>query len=120
LLKCFITKELMRWPGIESLYGPTLRQSPVFAPGSTLGKKTGAKAEEKKPEELANPGEARWEELHKRVIEHVSVCDGVRITRSLPTLLTLSTLPTVQIFFGRDTLSSHCTIIGWVSLVRDC
>ena len=63
----------MRWPGIESLYGPTLRQSPVFAQSSRLGIKTGAKAEGKKPEELANPGDARWEDLHKRVIEHVSI-----------------------------------------------
>lgn len=62
----------MRWPGIESLYGQTLRQSPVFASGSQLGKKTGSKAEGKKAEELENPGDARWEELHKRVIEHVS------------------------------------------------
>jgi len=70
LLKCFITKELMRWPGIENLYGPTLRQSPVFAPGSKLGVKTGSKAEGKKPEEVEDAGDARWEELHKRVIEH--------------------------------------------------
>ncbi|RSH89355.1 hypothetical protein EHS25_002467 [Saitozyma podzolica] len=87
LLKCFITKELMRWPGIESLYGPTLRQSPVFAPGSTLGKKTGARAEEKKPEELANPGEARWEELHKRVIEH-----NLRVIASYYSRITMTRL----------------------------
>jgi 26S proteasome regulatory subunit N5 len=37
-----------------------------------LGKKTGSKAEGKKAEELDNPGEQRWEELHKRVVEHVS------------------------------------------------
>ena len=61
----------MRWPGIESLYGQTLRQSPVFAPDSTLGKKTGSKTEGKKVEEIEAPGVARWEELHKRVVEHV-------------------------------------------------
>jgi 26S proteasome regulatory subunit N5 len=71
-MKCFVTKELMRGPGIESLYGPTIRQSPIFAPSSVLGKKTGSKAEGKKAEELDNPGEQRWEELHKRVVEHVS------------------------------------------------
>ncbi len=64
----------MRWPGIETLYGPALRQSPVFAPRSKLGVKTGSKAEGKKVEEVGNPGEARWEELHKRVIEHVRAC----------------------------------------------
>jgi 26S proteasome regulatory subunit N5 len=36
-----------------------------------LGKKTGSKAGDKKSEELENPGEHRWEELHKRVVEHV-------------------------------------------------
>ena len=72
LVKCFVTKELMRWPGIESVYGQTLRQSPVFASESLLGQKTGSKAEGKKAEEIERPGEARWEELHKRVVEHVS------------------------------------------------
>lgn len=61
----------MRWPGIESLYGPSLRQSPIFASDSTLGKKTGVRAEGKKAEEIERPGELRWETLHKRVVEHV-------------------------------------------------
>ena len=61
----------MRWPGIEALYGSTLRQSPVFAVESKLGVKTGSKAEGKETEKVENPGDARWEELHKRVIEHV-------------------------------------------------
>lgn len=38
----------MRWPGIEALYGPFLRTTPVFS------------------------AEKRWEDLHTRVIEHVS------------------------------------------------
>ncbi|KAJ9124200.1 hypothetical protein QFC22_000997 [Naganishia vaughanmartiniae] len=58
LLKSFITKELMRWPGVESLYGPALRESDVFAPSS------GAVGVE-------DAGSKRWENLHKRVIEHV-------------------------------------------------
>jgi 26S proteasome regulatory subunit N5 len=81
LLKCFVTKELMRWPGIEEMYGPTLRQSPVFASSSELGKKTGTKTEGKKPEEIENPGEWRWEQLHKRVVEHVS-CPAPRTEKS--------------------------------------
>lgn len=40
----------MRWPGIETLYGPILRATPIFAPGKE--------------------GDFRWEELHKRVVEH--------------------------------------------------
>ena len=62
----------MRWPGLETLYGPTLRQSPVFSEHSTLGAKTEAKADEKKTE-VEKPGNLRWEELHKRVIEHVNL-----------------------------------------------
>lgn len=51
LLKCFTTPELMRWPGIESLYGPLLRGTPVFAKGNA-------------------DAEHRWEQLHARVVEH--------------------------------------------------
>lgn len=50
LLRCFTTPELMRWPGIEALYGTMLKATPVFS-GS--------------PE-----AEARWKELHARVVEH--------------------------------------------------
>jgi len=48
LMKCFTTRELMRWPGVEGIYGPTLRNTEVF--GKDSGK--------------------RWEDLHTRVIEH--------------------------------------------------
>lgn len=48
----------MRWPGVESLYGPTLRESDVFALSS------GAPGVE-------DAGTKRWENLHQRVIEHV-------------------------------------------------
>jgi len=47
LAKCFVTKELMRWPGIESLYGPHLRPATIFSSDKV------------------------WEDLHTRVIEHV-------------------------------------------------
>lgn len=56
LLKCFTTLELMRWPGIESLYSPILRATPTFSESTEDGKK-------------------RWEELHKRVVEHVSLSE---------------------------------------------
>ncbi|KAF8516535.1 26S proteasome non-ATPase regulatory subunit 12 [Hysterangium stoloniferum] len=48
LVKCFTTRELMRWPRIEGIYGPTLRATTVFGDG----------------------GDKRWEDLHTRVIEH--------------------------------------------------
>ncbi|WVF69209.1 hypothetical protein IAT40_003985 [Kwoniella sp. CBS 6097] len=87
LVKCFVTKELMRWSGIESLYGPTLRQSPIFASGSKLGKKTGLNAEGRKAEEIENPGDVRWEELHKRVTEH-----NIRVIASYYSRITLTRL----------------------------
>jgi len=49
LVKCFTTQELMRWTGIEGIYGETLRATAVFGP-------TG--------------GEKRYQDLHTRVTEH--------------------------------------------------
>ncbi|KAJ7070762.1 PCI domain-containing protein [Mycena amicta] len=63
LVKCFVTRELMRWPGIVSLYGEFLRKTPVFS-------------EEK-----------RWEDLHTRVIEH-----NVRVVAQYYTRITLPRL----------------------------
>lgn len=52
LVKCFITRELMRWPSIQGIYGSTLRATTVFGQDS-------------------EGGEKRWEDLHTRVVEHV-------------------------------------------------
>ncbi|PWN95489.1 putative RPN5-26S proteasome regulatory subunit [Tilletiopsis washingtonensis] len=67
LLKCFTTPELMRWPGIEALYGPLLRATPTFEPGTD--------------------GDYRWEELHKRVVEH-----NIRVIAKYYTKITLQRL----------------------------
>lgn len=65
LAKCFTTPELTRWPRIESLYGPSLRQTKVFGPNGTTG------VEGDIEEEInAGQGDKRFEELHKRIIEH--------------------------------------------------
>jgi len=48
LVKCFAKTELMRWPGIENLYG-ALRKTPVFS------------------------SDKRWEDFHTRVVEHVCI-----------------------------------------------
>ena len=53
LLKSFITVELVRWTKIEESYGTTLKSLSVFDQSTEAGKK-------------------RYEDLHKRVIEHVS------------------------------------------------
>ncbi|KIJ65013.1 hypothetical protein HYDPIDRAFT_89044 [Hydnomerulius pinastri MD-312] len=63
LVKSFVTRELMRWPGIESLYGPFLRTTPVFS--------------------IAK----QWEDLHTRVIEH-----NIRVVSQYYTRITLSRL----------------------------
>lgn len=43
----------MRWPGIEAIYGSTLRATKVFSSDED--------------------GKKRWEDLHTRVIEHVRI-----------------------------------------------
>jgi 26S proteasome regulatory subunit N5 len=63
LVKSFVTRELMRWPGIESLYGPFLRTTSVFSVSK------------------------QWEDLHTRVVEH-----NVRVVAQYYTRITLSRL----------------------------
>jgi len=63
LVKCFVTRELMRWPGIETIYGEFLRQTPVFS------------------------NQKRWDDLHTRVIEH-----NVRVVSEYYTRITLTRL----------------------------
>nr|XP_019045606.1 26S proteasome regulatory subunit N5 [Kwoniella bestiolae CBS 10118]OCF24536.1 26S proteasome regulatory subunit N5 [Kwoniella bestiolae CBS 10118] len=106
LVKCFVTKELMRWSGIDQLYGPTLRQSPIFASGSTLGKKTGIKAEGKKAEEIDNPGQVRWEELHKRVTEH-----NIRVISTYYSRITLTRLQELLDLPATQTEKTLCKLV---------
>lgn len=81
LLKCFTTPELMRWPGIETLYGPMLRQSPTFT--ATAPAPAPASDDGKPPKD----GNHRWEELHKRVVEH-----NIRVIAHYYTRITLPRL----------------------------
>jgi 26S proteasome regulatory subunit N5 len=85
LVKCFVTRELMRWPGIEGIYGPSLRQTTVFATGGD------------------GAGDKRWEELHTRVIEHVRIL----LTSSATHLKFISTLQNIRVisqYYTRITL----------------
>jgi len=66
LVKSFVTQELMRWPGIESIYGPFLRTTPVFS------------------------NAVQWEHLHTRVIEH-----NIRVVSQYYTRIRLSRLTTL-------------------------
>lgn len=68
LVKCFTTPELMRWPAIQQLYGPDLRQTKVFGPQGTSAVDDGDIREDAK----FAKGDKRWELLHVRVTEHVS------------------------------------------------
>ncbi|KAG8759146.1 hypothetical protein FRC12_009835 [Ceratobasidium sp. 428] len=77
LAKCFVTRELMRWPGIEGLYGAALRGTDVFG--------------------TSKAGEKRWEDLHMRVIEHNIRVISVYYTRiTLNRLTSLLDLPLPQ------------------------
>ncbi|KAF8913047.1 26S proteasome non-ATPase regulatory subunit 12 [Gymnopilus junonius] len=63
LVKCFVTTELMRWPGIAAIYGESLRKTPVFS------------------------SKKRWEDLHARVIEH-----NIRVVAQYYTRISLTRL----------------------------
>lgn len=77
LLKCFTTPELMRWPGIEELYGPLLKRSAVFSAASTAATASASTSP-------VRDGAHRWEQLHKRVVEH-----NIRVISSYYTRITL-------------------------------
>lgn len=84
LAKCFVTRELMRWPGIEHIYGATLRSTPVFGP--------------------SEDGAKRWEDLHTRVIEHnVRVISQYYTRVTIPRLTSLLdlTVPEVEEVLSR-------------------
>lgn len=102
LVKCFTTPELMRWPGIQELYGPTLRKSKVFGPKSTPGI---AGDIEEDVEGISDAGEIRWQELHKRVVEHVGLtCNDVRHKLG-SWLSSVQNIRTVSKYYTRLTLS---------------
>ncbi|CAO1633815.1 unnamed protein product [Parajaminaea phylloscopi] len=86
LLKCFTTPELMRWPGIEALYGPLLRQTPTFASDED--------------------GNYRWEELHKRVVEH-----NIRVVGKYYTRITMARLAQLLDLPEAEAETSLCSLV---------
>lgn len=82
LAKCFVTPELMRWPGIESLYGTFLRQTTVFSHAQ------------------------RWEDLHMRVIEH-----NIRVVSMYYTRITLERLTSLLDLSPQETESTLCRLV---------
>lgn len=100
LVKCFTTPELMRWPGIQELYGPTLRKSKIFGSKGTAGVPGDI---EEDVEAGSDPGETRWQELHKRVVEHNIRTVSKYYTRL--TLLRLSELLDLSVPESEETLA---------------
>lgn len=73
----------MRWPGIESIYGPFLRTTPVFS----------------------NP--VQWEDLHTRVIEHVSIS----LNNGVVGLTMIQNVRVVSEYYTRIRLSRLTTLL---------
>ncbi|KAG6832519.1 hypothetical protein H0H92_000148 [Tricholoma furcatifolium] len=73
-VKCFTTRELMRWPGIESIYGEFLRTTSVFR------------------------NEKQWEDLHTRIIEH-----NIRVVAQYYTRITLTRLTSLLDLTPKET-----------------
>jgi 26S proteasome regulatory subunit N5 len=86
LVKCFITRELMRWPGIENIYGPTLRKTAVFIKG--------------------DEGDKRWEDLHTRVIEH-----NIRVVSQYYTRITIARLTSLLDLTQKETEVILCKLV---------
>ncbi|ORY01231.1 PCI-domain-containing protein [Basidiobolus meristosporus CBS 931.73] len=78
LLKSFITIELMRWPRVEEIYGPALKSTAVFSQKET--------------------GNDRWNDLHKRVIEH-----NIRVVAKYYTRITTKRLTQLLDLSDRET-----------------
>ena len=99
LVKCFTTPELMRWPGIEQIYGPHLKQTSVFQSPKL------------------------WEDLHTRVIEHVSslrisIChrwltrpQNIRIVSQYYTRITLARLTSLLDLTQQQTEEILCRLV---------
>ncbi|OBZ79449.1 26S proteasome non-ATPase regulatory subunit 12 [Grifola frondosa] len=82
LVKCFTTPELMRWPGIEEVYGPLLRKTTVFS------------------------SDKLWEDLHTRVIEH-----NIRIVAQYYTRITLPRLTALLNLTLPQTEETLCRLV---------
>ncbi|KIY69133.1 hypothetical protein CYLTODRAFT_430568 [Cylindrobasidium torrendii FP15055 ss-10] len=82
LVKCFVTRELMRWPGIAQLYGDVLKKTPVFSL------------------------EKRWEDLHMRVIEH-----NIRVISEYYTRITLTRLTALLDLSQKETEATLARLV---------
>ncbi|BGP31089.1 proteasome regulatory particle subunit [Rhodotorula toruloides] len=84
LVKCFIEKQLQRWPNVEALYGEALRQTKVFGAKGTKGVEHDIEEDEKHAK-----GDKRWKVLQDRIVEH-----NIRVVAGYYTRIPLSRLAT--------------------------
>ncbi|THH18560.1 hypothetical protein EW146_g2441 [Bondarzewia mesenterica] len=82
LLKSFTTPELMRWPGVETIYGPYLRETAIFS--------------QKK----------HWDDLRTRAIEH-----NIRVIAKYYTRITLSRLTSLLDLSPEQTEETLCRLV---------
>lgn len=108
LAKCFTTPELTRWPRIESLYGPGLRETRVFGPNGVKGLAEGDIEEEI----TSGQGDRRFEELHKRVVEH-----NIRIIAKYYKRISLERLSQLLDLNAEATEESLCKMVVAKSVV---
>lgn len=76
----------MRWPGIESIYGPFLRKSAVFEV------------------------DKHWQDLHTRVIEHVSYYDSAHCS-FIQLIICLQNIRVIAQYYTRITLARLTTLL---------
>ena len=99
-MKCFITQELMRWPGIEDLYGPHLRKHPVFKSDKV------------------------WGDLRTRIVEHVCLSyvselasshaihsQNVRVVAKYYTRIRLARLTNLLDLSPKETEETLCRLV---------
>lgn len=101
LAKCFTTPELTRWPRIESLYGPGLRETRVFGSNGVAG------VEGDIDQSITSgQGEKRFSDLHKRVVEH-----NIRIIAKYYKRIKLERLSQLLDLDDKTTEESLCTMV---------
>lgn len=77
----------MRWPGIETIYGSTLRATNVFGPDED--------------------GNRRWADLHTRVIEHV----GLHVSPAAGPNMDLQNFRVISQYYNRVTIGRLTSLL---------
>lgn len=97
----------MRWPGIEELYGESLRQTKVFGPKGTVG----VEGDIEETDAVGDQGDKRWEVLHGRVIEHVRCPHFAASPTDRSLLGAPQNIRTIAKYYTRITTSRLATLL---------